>query len=161
MELGAAKPPAPVKEAPGEHRDQEWQPGPGLRGAGSREHTRGRGAQGGELLSFVAELWEGVSRLRSIRESEEIVYWNCSLPSLGQTCQADRTRDTEDSLSSLCPTEHGDLRDRGEQQQVPARCSRPISSRTISPSQVAMRLWKWNPAMVRMVVHLGWRCCQG
>ncbi|XP_074716830.1 tRNA wybutosine-synthesizing protein 4 isoform X2 [Strix uralensis] len=70
------------------------------------------------------------------------------LPSLGQTCQADRTRDTEDSLSSLRPTERGDLRDRGEQQQVPARCSRPISSRTISPSQVAMRLWKWNPAMI-------------
>jgi len=42
---------------------------------------------GRELFSLEAEIWEEVSRLRSIREPErEIDYWNRTLPSLGQTC---------------------------------------------------------------------------
>ena len=63
----------------------------------------------------MAELQEEVTRLKSIRECErEIDYWNCTLPSLGQTQQADRTHDTEDSLFSLDLAESGDLRDRGQ-----------------------------------------------
>ena len=76
---------------------------------GSSEHPCGRCAQGEELRRFVAELREEVSRLRSIRESErEIFYWNRTLPSPGQPCQADRTHDTEDSLSSPHLAERSD-----------------------------------------------------
>ena len=68
---------------------------------GSSEHTCERCAEVEELLRVVTELQEEASRLRSIRECEtEIDYWNCTLPSLGQARQADRTYDTEDSLSS-------------------------------------------------------------
>ena len=82
---------------------------------GSSGHTCERCIQVEELPRFVEELWEEENRLSSIRESEkEIVYWNRTLPSLGQTCQADRTHDVEDSLSSLHVAECGDLRDRGE-----------------------------------------------
>ena len=88
---------------------------------GCSEYTRGRCAPAEELLSLVAELREEVIRLRSIRESErEIDYWNHTPPSLGRACQADRTQDMEDSLSFPHLAEHGDLRDRGEWQQVPA-----------------------------------------
>ena len=81
---------------------------------GSSEHTCGRGAHVEELFSLVTELREEVSRSRSIRESErEIDYWNRTLHSLGQVSQADRTRGTEDSLSSLRLAEHSDLRDGG------------------------------------------------
>ena len=80
-----------------------------------------------------------MSRLRGIRESEkEVDSWNHTLPSLGQACQADRTHATEDSLSSLHLAECGDLRDSREWQQVPARCSRHISSVTTQPSQMLL-----------------------
>lgn len=40
----------------------------------------------------MTELWEEMSRLRSIRESEEETdCWNHTLPSLGQAQQAGRT----------------------------------------------------------------------
>lgn len=93
-------------------------PMPGLKG--SSEHTCGRCASGEELLSLVVELREEVSRLRIVRESEEETdYWNCTLLSLGQACQADRTHDTENLLSSL-PAGGGDLRDRGRRGRMVA-----------------------------------------
>ena len=52
---------------------------------GSSEHICERCAQVEELLHLVTELWEEVSKLRSIRESErKMDYWNHTLPSLGQ-----------------------------------------------------------------------------
>ncbi|KAK4817860.1 LOW QUALITY PROTEIN: hypothetical protein QYF61_001529 [Mycteria americana] len=76
-------------------------------------NTSGRCTQVEELLRLVTELREEVSRLRSIKDSERD-YWNRTLPSLGQAQQADRTHDTEDSLSSLRLAEHSDLRDRAQ-----------------------------------------------
>jgi len=77
---------------------------------GCSEHRRESCAPGEELLRLVTELWEGVSRVRSIREAEKgIDYRNSTLPSLGQACQAEKTHGMEDSLSSLCPTERRDL----------------------------------------------------
>ena len=64
--------------------------------------SSGRCAQVEELLRLVTELWEEMSRLRSIRECErERDYWNHTLPSPRQAQQADRMHDMEDSLSSL------------------------------------------------------------
>ena len=127
---------------------------------GSSEHPCGRCAQGEELRRLVAEFREEVSRLRNIRESErETDYWNRTLPSLGQACQADRTHDTEDSLCSPHP-----LRHREQWQQVPAQRSRSISSVTPPPSQVPLHN-RYEALQVepktRTMVHLGWRCCQG
>ena len=105
----------------------------------SSEHTCGRCAQVEELLCLVTELREEVSRLRSIRERErERDYWNLTLPSLGQAQQADRTHDTEDSLSSLHLAERGDSRDRGQWRQVLVWRSRRVSSMTPPPSQVPL-----------------------
>lgn len=44
----------------------------------------------------------------------------------------------EDSLSSLLPAEHGDIRNRGQWRQVPAQRSKCISSVTAPPSQVPL-----------------------
>lgn len=52
--------------------------------------------------------------------AKERRYRNHTLPSLKQAPLAHGTHDTEDSLSSLCLTEHSDLRDKVERQQVPA-----------------------------------------
>jgi len=77
---------------------------------GSSDHTSGRCTQVKELLCLVTELGGDVSRLRCIREcKEETNYWNRTLPSLRQAGQTDRTRDVEDSLSSLRLVERSDL----------------------------------------------------
>ena len=117
---------------------------------GSSEHTCGRCTQLEELLRLVTELWEEVSRFRSIREPErKIDYWNHTLTSLGQAQQADRTHEMEDSLSSLRLAEHSDLRGRGQRRQVPARHSRHVSSLTRPhpprcPCTIGTRLCKWH-----------------
>lgn len=80
----------------------------------SHEYTCGRCTQVEGFLCLMAVLREDVSRLRSTRKSErETDYWNHTVPSLGQAQQADRTRDTKDSLSSLRLAERVDLRDGG------------------------------------------------
>ena len=61
---------------------------------GSSKNACGRRTQVEELLSLVAELWEEVDRLKSIRESKkEIDWWNHTLPSLEQKCQLGITHD--------------------------------------------------------------------
>lgn len=91
-----------------------------------------------ELLCLVTELQEEMRGLRSIEESKRCYH---TLPSLKQTPLADRTHDTEDSLSSLCLAEHSDFRDTGEWQQVPAQRSRHMSSVTAPLAQVPSHNW--------------------
>lgn len=61
-----------------------------------------------------------------------------SLPSLGQIQQADRTHDMEDYLFSLHLSEHSELSDRAQWQQVHAQHSRCLSSVTTLSSQVPL-----------------------
>lgn len=64
-----------------------------------------RCAQLEELLSLVAEFQEGVSRLRSTRESErEIDWWKHTIPSLRQTHEPATTQVTKVPLSHQTDT---------------------------------------------------------
>lgn len=92
---------------------------------GNDGHTCRRCAQVEDLLQLVMELREEVSRLRSIRECErEIDSWSRILHPMTETQQADKTPATESSISSLTSTEGGNLEDRGQWQEVPARRNR-------------------------------------
>lgn len=103
----------------------------------SSEHPCGRCPQVTEQLQLVTERLEEVSRLRNIRSARGRLTWNCIRPSLRQAQQADKVHDTKDELSSLHPTEHSDLKESGQWQQIPAWHSRHIPSATPPPSQVS------------------------
>lgn len=48
------------------------------------------------------------------QQERDIDQWNCILPSLGHTQQADREHNTDDSLFSLHLVEHSGIKHRGQ-----------------------------------------------
>lgn len=71
------------------------------------------------LLCLVTELWEEVSRLRSIRECVCVRETTGMAPSLPWD-RPNAMHDMGNSLSSLHLAEHSHSRDRGQWQHVPA-----------------------------------------
>ncbi|XP_066848127.1 uncharacterized protein [Anser cygnoides] len=109
----------------------------------SEGYACGRCAQVEELLKQVAELWEEVSRLRSIRESErETDWWRCALPSLRQTQVPAAGQVPPATQKTKVPSSHqavkGDLGHRGEWRQVPVRGGRRAPSLHTSPSHLPL-----------------------
>ena len=103
----------------------------------------GRCAQVEELLSLVVKLWEEVSRLRSIRESErEIDLWNHSLSSLRQAHMPATTQVFPPTQKTKVPQSRqavrGDLGQGGEWKQVSAWGGRRALSLPISPSHLPL-----------------------
>ena len=108
-----------------------------LTSEGSRDTMCVRWEQVGDLLSLVAELWEEVRRLRSIRDSErESDWWSHTLPTLRQTQEPATTQETKvppshqaaTTQKTKFPPSHqavgGDLGQGGEWKQVFARDGR-------------------------------------
>ncbi|XP_066858120.1 uncharacterized protein [Anser cygnoides] len=93
--------------------------------------------QVGDLVSPVAELKEGVERLRAIREREqEIDWWSNSLPGLKKKHWGETPQIVVDPLPCCCQAEGVDLGYEEEWKRVPAWRCRQRPSLLASPSQV-------------------------